>query len=116
MFLKRRKREPFGIREDAQIRSPGHLAWVRGHECAVRNEFCSERVEAAHVRNGTDGGTSLKPSDSWALPLCSYHHRAQHQHGETTFSRHYKINMKEIAADLWKRSPHRLRHERRQGE
>lgn len=113
LYLKRRRKESMGLREPSVIRCPGHLAWVRGHQCAVTNSFCSGRIEAAHVRIGTDGGTSMKPSDSWTLPLCSYHHRAQHQHGEATFAAHYKISMKQIAADLWRRSPHRIKYERK---
>jgi len=115
-LIRRRKKQKMGLRESAVIRCPAHLAFVRSHECAVKNEFCSDRIEAAHVRIGTDGGTSLKPSDCYTIALCSYHHRAQHQHGEATFAHHYKINMKEIAADLWRRSPAGIRYRKAQEE
>lgn len=112
-FLKRRKPEPMGTRESVQIRSPGHLAWVRGFECSVINRRaaheCFGRSEAAHVRTGTDGGTGLKPGDNWVIPLCSEAHREQHQIGEAAFERLYGIDMKAIASALWKRSPHRPR-------
>lgn len=114
MILRKRKKEPMGIKAPSVIRCPAHLQHVRLHECIVKNDFCSGGIEAAHVRLGTDGGTSLKPSDCWSVPMCSYHHRAQHQHGEATFAAHYKINLKEIAAELWKKSPARLKYERKQ--
>lgn len=113
---KRRKRESLGVKEPTMVRSPGHLAWVRGHECAIANRSttCTGKIEAAHCRTGTDGGTSMKPSDCWSIPLCSWHHRYQHEIGEPAFQRMYSINMKELAAELWRRSPHRLKHERKE--
>ena len=111
MLPKRRKKPKMMLREPSQIRSPQHLAWIRGHECVLNGLACMGRLEAAHVRTGTDGGTSVKPSDSWTLPLCSYHHLLQHNMGETNFERRYGINMKAIASELWQRSPHRRKYE-----
>lgn len=114
MMLKRRKFAKFG-KEPSQIRSAGHLAWVRGFSCCVegRNEpDCGGKIEAAHVRVATDGGTSLKPGDNWVIPLCGIHHARQHRHGETSFEKFYGISMKKIAAELWSRSPHRIKYER----
>lgn len=110
---KRRKPEKLGVREEPQIRNASHLKWVRGHECAVGTPmFCRDYpVEAAHVRTGTDGGMSVKPSDCWALPLCRYHHAVQHAQGERTFEQLYKIDMKKIAQGLWLKSPHRHKSE-----
>ncbi len=112
-MLKRRKREPMGVKEPTVIRSAGHLQWVRGHECAAQNVHCSGNIEAAHTRSGTDGGTSMKPGDNWAIPLCHEHHRFQHQIGEAKFEAVFLINMKQIASELWRGSPHRLKLERR---
>ena len=64
------------------IRDNKHLKFIRQLECVLCG---SPFVEAAHLRIGTDGATSMKPSDCWVLPLCSPHHRLQHQIGERTF-------------------------------
>lgn len=106
---RRRKPQKMSCNSAPQIRSPGHLAWIRGHECSVQQMTCEGKIEAAHVRGGTDGGLSVKPSDCWAIPLCSRHHRLQHQIGEPEFERAYKIRMKEIADALWYLSPHKPR-------
>ena len=114
MIPRRRKPPKANIRQQPQIRCPQHLAWVRGHECAlcshpIGGQYipCRGRIEAAHVRVGTDGGLSVKPGDSWAIPLCRDHHFQQHALGEVTFSTRYHINMKAIAEELWLKSPHR---------
>lgn len=39
----------------------------------------------AHIRKGTDGGTGLKPSPWFVLPLCDDCHKEQHRVGEITF-------------------------------
>ena len=53
----------------------------------------------------------VKPSDYWAIPLCSYHHKRQHDIGERQFERESSIDMKELAMRFAKRSPHRHRWE-----
>lgn len=107
MNLPRRRKYKSG--RDGCLRSPGHLAWIRGHECSVTapGALHAGRIEACHVRTGTDGGTSLKPSDNFTLPLCALHHKIQHDIGEPAFERDYEIDMKQVAAALWQRSPHR---------
>lgn len=92
---------------DGRLRSPGHLKWIRGFECYAATTRCTSRIEAAHVRTGTDGGTGLKPSDCWAIPLCDHHHKQQHSMGERAFEKEYMLDMKEVAQALWQRSPHR---------
>lgn len=107
---RRRKPEPLGVREAPQIRCPAHLAWIRGHECAVsgnRGHICEGKIEAAHVRTGTDGGMSVKPSDTWSIPLCGDAHRWQHQIGEKAFETYYGISMRKIAEALAAKSPHK---------
>ena len=108
-----------GTRTSERVRCEAHLQWVRGCCCSILGKLfdiengvgqhsCSltgDRIEAAHVRRGTDGGMSLKPGDDMTLPLCATAHHEQHQIGEAAFERKYHIDMKAIAAELWDRSP-----------
>ena len=109
MILPKRRRAPkMKLREPSQIRCTAHLAWVRGHECAIAGRLlhvCKGRIEAAHVRSGTDGGVGIKPSDIWVIPLCSSAHRDQHNAGEAAFKKYWGIDMKTIAEGLARRSP-----------
>ncbi len=107
MMLQRRKSPRMGLRETPQLRSQIHLKWVRGHCCAVQNPDCEGKIEAAHVRSGTDGAMGVKPSDNWSIPLCSGHHRHQHQIGETAFEKQFSVSMRKIAQELWAKSPAR---------
>ena len=111
---KRRRQARMAHKDETVIRCPSHLAWVRGHECSIagrEHHMCSwPPVEAAHVRTGTDGSMAKKPSDCWAIPLCSDGHARQHKIGETSFEAQYKINMKAIAAELWRTSPHGIKY------
>jgi hypothetical protein len=114
LLPKRRKRERFGTREEPQIRCVSHLAWVRGHACSVggaSGQGCGGRIEAAHVRSGTDGGLGVKPSDTYTIPLCSDHHAEQHRIGEASFEKRHGINMRAIADGLSRISPHRKKWE-----
>lgn len=87
---------------------PGHRAWVRKHHCSVPG--CKRLpIECAHVRNGTDGGTGIKPSDKWTISLCKQHHVEQHSMGERAFEERYEINLCELAKEFLSRSPHRHR-------
>jgi hypothetical protein len=63
-------------------------------------------VECAHVRSGTDGGMARKPSDHWAISLCSGHHAEQHRIGEIGFEKKYGLDLRAIAAAFAKASPH----------
>lgn len=111
---RRLKRPKMNVRETSVIRCASHLKWIRGHACAASDMDCQVKIEAAHVRTGTDGGMGMKPSDCWTIPLCSTHHRDQHQIGEPAFERENRIDMKAIAKQLWTLSPHgkkwRLEH------
>jgi hypothetical protein len=85
---------------------PAHRAWVRRHHCCVPG--CTNRpIECAHVRRNTDGGTAMKPSDRWTISLCRHHHIEQHRLGEAAFEGLYKIDMRELAEEFARRSPHR---------
>lgn len=130
MMPARKKRPKMGVRESSVIRSPGHLQWIRGHECVCAEKTypkemegvlrfirhkCEGRIQAMHVRIGTDGGTAMKPGDNWTIPGCESAHAEQHQIGEQSFEKRYGVKMKEIAEKLWNLSPHgrkwRLEHE-----
>ena len=100
-FPKRLKRNSG---RDGRLRSPSHLKWVRGHGCCV--PLCPEhRIEAAHVRSGTDGGIGLKPGDNFTISLCWWHHRQQHEIGEERFGEFYRIDMYALAREFAARSP-----------
>jgi hypothetical protein len=87
---------------------PAHRAWVRGHQCCVPG--CNETpIECAHVRKGTDGGTGLKPSDTWVISLCGRHHSEQHRIGEDIFAAKYGLDLMGLAIEFARRSPHRLK-------
>lgn len=84
---------------------PAHRAWVRRHHCSVQS--CNRMpIECAHVRTGADGGTSLKPSDKWVISLCVHHHREQHRIGEMSFQARYGLDLRKLAAEFARRSPH----------
>jgi hypothetical protein len=95
-----------GGKADTGKRSPAHRAWVRSHACCVPG--CSGMpIEAAHVRNGTDGGMGQKPSDKWVISLCRECHGEQHQIGEPSFQARHGIDMRTLAEAFLKASPHR---------
>lgn len=64
-------------------RNANYLDWIRTLSCSRCNTVGP--CEAAHVRINGDGGTSLKPSDYRAVPLCHHCHQLQHNNGERTF-------------------------------
>lgn len=98
---------PVGQRTTKRSCEP-HRRWVRKHRCSVRG--CRQGpVECAHVRCGTDGGLGLKPSDLWTISLCCFHHQEQHQIGERTFELKYDLNLRALASEFARRSPHRMR-------
>lgn len=92
-------------KKDVGKRSPAHRAFVRSHACCACGSLTA--IECAHVRVGTDGGTGIKPSDRWCLSLCKDCHSRQHQIGEPAFEKEAGIKMKDLAAEFFKRSPHR---------
>ena len=92
-------------KKDVGKRSPAHRAWVRGHACCGCGSMTA--IECAHVRDGTDGGMGLKPSDRWTISLCRDCHSEQHRIGEEAFEFVHKIDMKALATAFFKASPHR---------
>lgn len=92
-------------RQEDGKRCPAHRKWVRGHACSVLG--CESRpIECAHVREGTDGGAGMKPSDKWTISLCRDHHAEQHRIGEAAFERRYRIDLRVLAEQFLRRSPH----------
>lgn len=51
----------------------------------------------------------MKPSDRWAVSLCAMHHREQHRIGEPAFERRYGVDLRSLAAEFARRSPHWLK-------
>jgi len=88
-------------------RSPAHRAWVRGHACSACGTETA--IECAHVREGTDGGMGIKPSDRWTVSLCRDCHATQHRIGEGPFERANGINLKALASEFFRKSPHRFK-------
>lgn len=110
-MIRRRQRERMGVREPDRIECKAHLQWIRGCLCLMLTSECSGPIEAAHIRNGTDGGMGQKPSDCYTVPLCRHHHAMQHAVGEKTFWA--GCDPLKFAAELWKASPARIRMERK---
>ena len=72
-----------------RIKSKKHLNFIRQLPCCICQDNTS--TEAAHVRM-SDGrinkpitGNSIKPDDKYTVPLCSKHHREQHDMNEREF-------------------------------
>lgn len=96
----KRQRQTIDTGRDKRDRCPGHLNFVRSHECSVKGPGCDGPIEVAHVRTGTGGGMGLKPGDQWTISLCRGHHAEQHRHGEVAFERMHSIDMKKLAQEF----------------
>ena len=96
-------------KKDLGKRSPGHRAYVRSHACCACGSQTA--IECAHVREGTDGGMGMKPSDKWCIALCKLCHAEQHRIGEGPFERRHTINLKALACEFLAKSPHRFKLE-----
>lgn len=117
-MLRKRKRPKMGVRKPSQFRSLEHLRFVRLQPCNISGSMghcCIGPMQACHVRTGTDGGAGVKPSDYHTISLCAGAHAEQHSIGESAFEKRYGIDMRNIAAFLWKISPARMRMERENG-
>ena len=82
-----------------------HLEYIRNLPCLVCGDDIS--TEAAHVRRADARaakkitGTGIKPNDCWTVPLCSRHHRRQHEIGEAQFWDQWGIDPVFKAMALW---------------
>jgi len=103
MLPARKKAARSGIERSGIVRSARHLKWLRGFVCACCG--ADGRIEAAHVRRGTDGSLSEKPSDAWAVPLDTGCHERQHKVGEKTFWNGYGKNPHQLAIEFSQKSP-----------
>jgi hypothetical protein len=120
MIPARRKRpKMMAPKDDAPIKCPGHMKWVRGHECSVAGKGvfgplgtfvgfheCEGRMEAHHVKSRGAGG-----GDEQVVPLCSLAHK--NIHDGCGFSGVSGSDLALIAKRLWQASPHRVAYERR---
>ncbi len=78
-------------------RSLGYLSWLRKQPCVVSGR----KAECAHhIRLGTNGGVSLKPSDYFCIPLLNEYHTsglfALHVIGEETFLNQFKLKPSQL--------------------
>lgn len=88
-----------------RVKNEKHLAFIRTLPCLV----CGDNIhtEAAHIRmSAVDRGKRYtgkgeKPSDCWVVPLCSKHHREQHEGSEKKFWEERKIDAVSAAAFLY---------------
>lgn len=71
-------------------------------------------MEAAHVDHGGDKGMGTKVSDKFAIPLCSKHHRLQHNDGWKSFQAIYDFDALKVAEAYWKAWPGRIAWEAKQ--
>ena len=101
-------RLPSEPRKKSSRTCAAHRAWVRRHRCSVRG-CLGLPIECAHVRQGTDGGVGLKPSDRWTIILCKHHHLEQHELGEPAFEAKYDLDLVELAKEFARRSPCKAR-------
>ncbi len=105
---KRRERQRSGIQRAPARDFQRHHRWVRSLECVVPDCDCIQLgrpIECCHLRLGTDGGTSIKPSSWWTYPGCSHHHAESHRIGEASFQAKYKLDLRAICLALAKQSP-----------
>lgn len=73
-------------------RNQKYLSWLRQQTCVVSNK----KAECAHhIRLGTNGGTGIKPSDYFCLPLLNEYHTtgssALHIIGEESFLKLFRL-------------------------
>ncbi len=113
-MLPRRKPLRSGIERAPKRDFEKHARWIRGFCCVACKAIGQidapagdprRKIEAAHVRTGTDGATALKPSSWWLIPLCGPHHSRQHTIGEAAFEKEFGIDMKREALMLARVSP-----------
>ena len=78
-------------------RNANYLKWLRTQPCAAS---AAKSDCAHHIRIGTNGGSSLKPSDYFCIPLTNDHHTtglfALHIIGEETFLSDFKLDKNEL--------------------
>lgn len=85
------------LSKHTQHRNSKYLDWLRKQKCVVSGDPAQC---AHHIRLGTNGGTSLKPSDYFCIPLLNEYHTtgpfALHVVGEETFLNQFKLEPKKL--------------------
>jgi hypothetical protein len=80
-----------------------YLNWLREQKCAVSDK---KAQCAHHIRLGTNGGTSIKPSDYFCIPLRNEFHttgkRALHIIGEETFLDEFELEKEVLFIEYMK--------------
>jgi DNA recombination protein Rad52 len=93
---------PIGLRP-RRVRDKAHLRRVAQQPCVVCGRM---PAQAHHLKFLEPRGLGLRPSDSFAIPLCRLHHRALHDHGdEAAWWRQQKIDPVPEADRLWRGDP-----------
>jgi len=92
-------------RQNVGRRFASHLAWVRGHVCAVEGAGCGGKIEAAHVEGSGTGGMGMKADDVYTIPLCHDHHAERHRIGWRTFDKAHGLDALALAKSLARQSP-----------
>lgn len=68
---------------------------IRAMPCLLLGSGCWGPIEAAHVRSRGAGGTKRD-----LVPLCSAHHREQHDQGTKTFAARHGLDLRAAADRL----------------
>jgi len=93
------------VKAFAHRRVPEYQAWIRSFACLLRGRdpdkyfSCPLGIfgsQCAHVQSRGAGGDDIGN----CVPLCAYHHDAQHTMGIVSFQQHYGIDLHAIARDL----------------
>jgi len=78
-------------------RNTGYLIWLRKQNCIISGD---KAQCAHHIRLGTNGGSALKPSDYFCVPLLNSFHttgsEAIHIIGEATFFDFFDIEITQL--------------------
>lgn len=74
------------IPKTTYIRDEKHRRFIASLPCLITG---AKDVQAAHIRKQNGGGTGLKPSDEFCVPLSVEQHRLQGEIGEVDFWRPY---------------------------
>lgn len=98
----------------------GFRQWLRGRPCIFADHGgCEGKIEAAHLDFAGGKGVGSKVADRYSVPMCSAHHRLQHNKGWVTFPRSMGVTKEQLmlaAARLWNAWPGRIAWERKQRE
>lgn len=102
-MLPRRLEKPGRFNAPKRVRSPSHMAWVRGFACVCCGG--GENMHAHHVRLGSHAGLGQKPGDDVTVSLCATCHNRVHTMGEDSFQRFHKLDLLALAEEFARRSP-----------